>query len=199
MTLIFIFFFVDTWGRRPALLTGSVIAVIAMFYLGSYSKLSDSFQGDATRDGGAYTAIVMVYIYAAAYALSWNAMPWLFAAEVFPTRIRGLGMLVAVLNQWLAQFVIVYATPYMITGISYGTFFFFGAWTLVAGIVVYCVMPETKGFALEDMHYIFENGHWWAPTMRKVGEELRYERDATLALETGDVNKPETLNVEHAE
>ena len=101
VTLIFMFYFVDTWGRRPSLISGSLIAAFAMFFLGGYNALSHSFDGGAERDAGAYTAIVMVYIYAAAYAFSWNAMPWLFAAEVFPTKIRGLGMLLSVLNQWL--------------------------------------------------------------------------------------------------
>ena len=79
-----------------------------------------------------------------------------------------------------AQFVIVYATPYMISDIKFGTFFFFAASTLVASIIVYCLMPETKGFTLEDIHFIFENGHRWAPKVRLVGEQLRVERDAEL-------------------
>lgn len=180
-----------------------------MFYLGTYGIVSGSFEGGAPRDGGAYAAIIMVcylhallrstgleilrclsvvlqvYLYAAAYCISWNAMPWLFAAEVFPTKIRSLGMLISVLNQWVAQFIIVYATPFMITGMKSGTFYFFGACTLVAGFVVYCLMPETKGFALEDMHFIFETGHWWAPEARRVGEELRRQRDPENELGTG--------------
>ncbi|KAJ3519529.1 hypothetical protein NM208_g14093 [Fusarium decemcellulare] len=106
VTLVFIFWAVDTWGRRKALITGSLIIFFCFFYLGTYSKLSRSFDGGAERDGGAYAAIVLIYLYAAAFAMSWNAMPWIFAAEVFPTRIRTLGMLISVLNQWLAQFIV---------------------------------------------------------------------------------------------
>lgn len=183
VTLVFIFWAIDTWGRRRALLTGSLVIFVCFFYLGTYSKLSGSFDGGAQRDGGAYVAIVSIYIYAAAFAFSWNAMPWIFAAEVFPTRIRTLGMLVAVLNQWLAQFVIVYVTPYMIERLKFGTFYFFGSSIFISAAIVYFLMPETKGFSLEDMHMIFENGHWFAPRARKVGEELRAERDAARDLE----------------
>jgi Sugar (and other) transporter. len=57
----------------------------------------------------------------------------------------------------LAQFVIVYAAPYMISDISYGTFSFFGAFTFVSCIICFCLMPEKKVFVLEDMHFIFED------------------------------------------
>lgn len=185
VTMIFIFWAVDTWGRRRALITGSVIIFVCFFYLGTYSKISGSFEGTAKLDGGAYSAIVVIYLYAAAFAMSWNAMPWIFAAEVFPTRIRTLGMLLSVLNQWLAQFIVVYVTPYMIDKLKYGTFYFFGSSIFLSAIVVYILMPETKGFTLEDMHMIFENGHWFAPRARKVAEELRAERDAVRQLEGG--------------
>ncbi|KAH8892793.1 putative sugar transporter [Thozetella sp. PMI_491] len=185
VTTVFLFWFVDRWGRRPALLTGSAVIFFSFFYLGTYSKISGSFDASPPRDGGAYMAIIMIYIYAASFSMSWNTGPWIFSAEVFPTKIRSLGMLVAVLNQWLAQYVIVLVTPYMIKDIKYGTFYFFGAGIFVSGVSVYFFMPETKGFSLEEMGMIFENGEWFAPKMRAVGEQLRAERDPVTAAESG--------------
>lgn len=78
MTAIFMLFAVDRVGRRPAMLVGSMGAIVAMFYLGIYSKVSGSFEGHASRDGGAYAAILMVYIFAIFYAFSWNGIPWIF-------------------------------------------------------------------------------------------------------------------------
>jgi sugar porter (SP) family MFS transporter len=79
MTTIFMLFLVDRVGRRPALLVGSTGALVAMYYLGAYSKLSGSFsESGATRDAGAYVAIVMIYIFAVFYAVSWNGIPWIF-------------------------------------------------------------------------------------------------------------------------
>lgn len=135
----------------------------------------------------------MIYVYAAAYSFSWNAMPWIFAAEVFPTKIRGLAMLLTVLNQWLSQFVIIYATPYMIDDISFGVFFFFGACILVSSIVVYLFIPETKRFPMEKMHLIFE-GSIWAPGARKeadrrLAEEREEEEAERNVLHTTEAMK----------
>ncbi|KAI1875937.1 uncharacterized protein JN550_001433 [Neoarthrinium moseri] len=186
-TLVFIMWLVDAWGRRPALLTGGSISFFCMFYLGSYSYVSHSFDGLASKDAGAYVAIIAIYIYAASYSFSWNAMPWIFAAEIFPTNIRGLAMLVTVSAQWISQFIVIYAVPYMIDSIKYGVFYFFGSCIFISTIIVYCFIPETKGFPLESIELIF-NGSIWAPAARRNAERLLEEQQANERLD--DLNKP---------
>jgi sugar porter (SP) family MFS transporter len=123
---LFILFFVDRFGRRVFLLIGAVGAMIPMFYLAVYSKLSGSFDGPVTKDAGSSLCLAMIYIYAIFFGFSWNNIPWIFASEVLPNRVRSLGMMCAVCMQWLAQFLVVYSLPYMIVNITYGTFIFFG-------------------------------------------------------------------------
>ncbi|KAI1335313.1 general substrate transporter [Xylariaceae sp. FL0016] len=149
--ILFIVFFIDKFGRRPALLIGAVGAMIPMFYLAGYSKLSGSFSGPVARDAGSYMTLAMIYIYAIFFGFSWNNIPWIFASEVLPNRVRTLGMMCAVCMQWLAQFLVVYSLPYMIEDIKYGTFIFFGVCIVVSFIFAYFLVPETKGVALEDM------------------------------------------------
>lgn len=155
VTLIFMAFLVDRLGRRPALLVGAVGSCAAMYYLAGYSKISGSFDHTPPRDSGANAAVAMVYIYAVFYAFSWNGIPWLFTAEVLPTRVRTLGMAVAVCVQWLFQFVVVYSVPHMIQNISYGTFLFYGSCTVVAFFFALFFIPETKGILMEDMELLF--------------------------------------------
>jgi hypothetical protein len=79
VTLLFMLFGIDRLGRRRALLIGSVGGLVAMFYLGIYSELSHSFQSASThKSGGSYVAILMVYLFAIFYAMSWNGIPWVF-------------------------------------------------------------------------------------------------------------------------
>ncbi|KAI1418301.1 general substrate transporter [Hypoxylon sp. FL1857] len=170
-TLVFMCFGIDNLGRRKSMLIGSSGALIAMFYLGGYSKVSGSFHHAVVHDGGAYIAIVMIYIFAVFYAMSWNGIPWVFCAEVFPTGIRSACLLFTTCTQWLGQFIIVYSTPYMITSITYGTFLFFGGFLLIGTLVVFFLMPETKGLSLEDMDVLF-NIKGLATTQRRKADEI---------------------------
>ncbi|KAL0265020.1 hypothetical protein SLS55_000977 [Diplodia seriata] len=158
-TLIFMLFCVDRLGRRPALLVGALGAGVAMFYLAGYSKLSGSFTSDSVpRDAGANAALAMIYVYAVFYGFSWNGLTWVVCSEIMPTRVRTASMMLSVCTQWLSQFIVVYSLPYMVANITYGTFLFFGACTVLAFIFAYLFVPETKGVALEDMDLMFGEG-----------------------------------------
>lgn len=144
VTLIFMMFFVDQVGRRKALLFGSLGASIGMLYLAAYTKISGSFDHTPPRDAGAIFGLVAVYWYTFHYAYSWNGIPFLFCAEVFPNHIRMLCMTMTTCMQWLAQFMIVYSLPYMVVSIKWGTFLFFGICTLCAFLFTFLFIPETK-------------------------------------------------------
>ncbi|KAI1761061.1 general substrate transporter [Hypoxylon sp. FL1150] len=170
-TLVYMCFGIDKLGRRKSLLIGSTGALIAMFYLAGYSKVSGSFTHTVRQDGGAYVAIIMIYVFSIFYAMSWNGIPWIFCAEVYPTGIRSVCLVFTTCTQWLGQFMIVYSTPYMIKNITYGTFIFFGASLVVGIVVVFLFVPETRGFSLEDMDILF-NVKGLAATQRKKADEI---------------------------
>lgn len=175
---------VDTIGRRPLLIVDSAGSMLCMYYLGAYSKLSNSFDSAdvaGSPDAGGYVAIVLVYGFVIFFAISWNGVPWIFASEVFPNRIRALGMMIAMCSTGLVQFSIVYSTPYMISGIKYGMFFFFGACITVALVHLYLFIPETKGISLEHMDFLFE-GTIRATAARKEAEReiAEHVRDIDL-------------------
>lgn len=97
------------------------------------------------------------------------------SAEVFPTAIRSACMLFTTCNQWLAQFTIVYSTPYMMANITYGTFFLFGFSVLFGIFFTFTFIPETKGLSLEDMDILF-NQTGLARTWRKKTDAIIQER-----------------------
>lgn len=191
------FWGVDSVGRRRLLLIGSAGSLVAMYYLGAYTKISDSFNstGDASPDAGGYVAIVMVFIFAIFFAISWNGVPWIFASEVFPTRIRTLGMMFSMSATWIVQFAIVYATPYMIADIQYGMFFFFGTCIAIAAVHVYLFIPETKGVAMEHMDYIF-NGSIFGIKARRDAEVLIAERLQTVNAQDSKLRPEDEEQVE---
>lgn len=194
-TFVFVTVIVDRIGRRPALLVGSIGAGFAMFYLAIYSKVSNSLNSTPPRDAGANAAVAMVYIYAISYGFSWNGIPWIFTAEVLPTRVRTMGMAISVCVQWLAQFVIVYSLPHMITGIGYGTFLFFACCTVLAFIFAYLFVPETKGVSMEDMHLIFgPDVTVFATKARKNYDTHREDRfESVIRNDKNDVEELENV------
>jgi hypothetical protein len=77
-TFAFMIFGTDRLGRSKSMLIGSVGALVAMYYLGDYTAVSNSFEGNAKKDGDTYVAIVMVYVFSVFYAMSRNGIPCIF-------------------------------------------------------------------------------------------------------------------------
>lgn len=173
-TVVFMVFIVDKFGRRPALLIGAVGAAVAMFYLAIYTEVSGSFVKAPPKDSGSNAAVAMIYIYAIFYGFSWNGIPWIISSEILPNRVRTLGMMYSVCMQWLAQFMVVYSLPHMVKNITYGTFYFYGASTIVAFVFAYLFLPETKGVPLEEMDLLFgEDVSVFAPAAWKHYQEFK--------------------------
>ncbi|CAI7678129.1 unnamed protein product [Penicillium pancosmium] len=195
-TAVFMIWIVDRFGRRGPLLVGAVGAGVAMFYLAIYSQVSGSFDRIPPSDSGSQAAVAMIYIYAIFYGFSWNGIPWIFASEVLPTRVRTIGMMCAVCMQWLAQFIVVYSLPYMVASIKYGTFYFFGSCTVVASVFAYLFVPETKGVPLEDMGVLFgPNVSILAVKAQENYQEFR--RSTTITATEAQQEKQSSLHVEN--
>jgi hypothetical protein len=95
------------------------------------------------------------------------------SAEIFPTGIRSICLVFTTCTQWLGQFTIVYSTPYMMTNIKFGTFYLFGSSLVIAGIVVFFFMPETKGLSIEEMDILF--------AQKGLAHNIRKKTDAIIS------------------
>ncbi|TEA17311.1 Quinate permease [Colletotrichum sidae] len=137
-SIIFYGALIDIWGRRnPA-------PIIA-----AGGELSSS-----TEAGGrAATAAIMIYSVFWSFGL--NGIPWIVSAEIFPGALRNLTGTFAAFTQWLIQFIITKALPYIFSSLDYGVWFFFACWMLTATIWSYFFLPETKGVTLDQMDVLF--------------------------------------------
>jgi hypothetical protein len=127
----------------------------------------------------------------------WN-LSWIVCSEIFPVKVRSFCLAITTCCQWLGQFIVVYSTPYMIKGISYGTFVFFGSMTVIAFFFVYFCVPETKGVALEDMDVLWEETKGLAPRKRQQFDEImavRNRRRTEIKLEGEDSQHIEKATV----
>jgi len=154
-TLIFMVVGIDRLGRRKAIFIGSAGAAFALYYMAVYTAVSGSFGQSVQQDGGAYFALVCIYLFAIFYAFSWNGIPWIFCAEVFPQGIRVLCTVFTTMSQWLAQFIIAYSFPYMARNITYGIFILFGTAVVLGALFYWYFIPETSQIPLERMDELF--------------------------------------------
>lgn len=108
-----------------------------------------------TRNG-VLTAIAM-YVYMAFFAIGPGVIVWLALSELMPTRIRSIGMSIALLiNQAVSATI---AGVFLPTVGKHGysaMFFFFAGSTVIYFITAAFFLPETKGKTLEEIEEYFE-------------------------------------------
>lgn len=57
--------------------------------------------------------------------------------------------------QWLSSFVVSRTTPYMITGLGYGTYMVFASLMVIMGFWAFFFIPETKGSHSSSLKRVF--------------------------------------------
>jgi SP family xylose:H+ symportor-like MFS transporter len=144
---------VDKKGRKPLMLIGALGMAIAMLTLGFV------FFSGATG----YLALGCMMLYVASFALSWGPVTWVLLSEIFPNKIRGKAMAIAVAAQWVSNYLVSLTFP-MITDntalteqFNHGfAYWVYGVMSLIAMWFVWKYIPETKGKTLEEMEGLWK-------------------------------------------
>jgi sugar porter (SP) family MFS transporter len=131
---------VDRFGRRGLLLIGC--AGIALFH--TLIGLAYLFHWTGP------VIVTFVLLAIASYAVSLAPVTWVLISEIFPNRIRGAAVSVAVAALWIACFALTYTFPLLnsLLGAS-GTFWLYAAICAAGFVFVAVKVPETKGKSLE--------------------------------------------------
>jgi MFS family permease len=90
-------------------------------------------------------------MFVAFFAATWGPVLWVLLGEIFPNRIRAAALGVAVMANWLANFVVSVSFPELVDinlGLAYGLFTIFAA---ASFFYVWVKVRETKGVTLERM------------------------------------------------
>lgn len=187
-------FLVDVIGRKRALLLGITLQAISMVYVAGFLSavpemgVMKDFQLPASKKGASEGAIAMIYVSGLGWALGWNSMQYLLTAELFPLRIRALATSMAMTLHFANQYGNSRAVPNMLLPVSdggftpKGTFWFFGATTIVGGIWVWFSVPETAGRTLESMDRLFALPWYHIGRHGNTDAELR-DKEADTKME----------------
>ncbi|KAF2224451.1 hypothetical protein BDZ85DRAFT_281039 [Elsinoe ampelina] len=109
-----------------------------------------------------------VFLFAAFYSPGEGPVPFTYSAEVFPLSHREVGMswAVATNNFWAS--ILSLCLPAMLATMTVqGVFGFYAGLNLVAFVMIFLWLPETKQRSLEELDYVFG-----VPTRRHMGYQL---------------------------
>ena len=133
-------YMVEKWGRRPLLLFGAIGMATCQFIVagvGTGASISDL---PAQR---ALIAFVCVYIFF--FACSWGPCAWVVTGEIFPLKVRAKSLAMTTASNWLLNWAIAYATPYMVNpgagnaNLGAKVFFVWGSFCFICGFFVWAM------------------------------------------------------------
>ena len=144
---------VDRFGRKPLMIIGAAGMAISMFALGTTFFMESVGMG----------ALIFMLIYVASFAMSWGPVCWVLLSEIFPNKIRGKALAVAVAAQWISNYLVSWTFPmmdkntYLLEKFNHGfAYWIYGVMGVLAMVLVWKFVPETKGKTLEEMEKIWE-------------------------------------------
>ncbi|WP_343584360.1 D-xylose transporter XylE [Flavobacterium sp.] len=144
---------VDKVGRKPLMIIGALGMAVAMILLGV------SFQ---SKSMGIFALLCML-LYVAGFAMSWGPVTWVLLSEIFPNKIRGKAMAIAVAMQWISNYLVSWSFPimdknsYLVQQFNHGfAYYIYGLMGILAMLFVWKFIPETKGKTLEEMENLWK-------------------------------------------
>jgi len=145
---------VEKWGRRPLLLFGAVGMFVCQYIVAIVGTTTSSVVANKVL-----IAFVCVYIFF--FASTWGPVAWVVTGELFPLKARARCLSITTATNWLLNWAIAYATPYMVNAgpgnanLQSKVFFIWGSFCLVCAVFVYMCIYETKNLTLEQVDEMY--------------------------------------------
>jgi MFS transporter, SP family, galactose:H+ symporter len=145
---------VDRVGRRPLLLGGLVGIVVTLTVMGIVFAIGPKSAGPLI--------LICLLGYIISFAVGMGPVFWIMGAELFPTRLRGLGSSLSTVGNWGANLLVsvTFLTLIQVAGKPL-TFWIYAVLGVAAFIFCFALVPETKGRRLEDIESYWDHERQW--------------------------------------
>lgn len=150
---------VDKWGRRPLMLIGTAGMGVSLMAMGVMAQ--------ALTDPAAATGWMLLFIllYIACFGLSVGPVTWVILSEIFPTGVRGRALGLATFFLWTADYAVTQTFPLLDAKDSWFVaqfnhafpFYGYAAFCVVLLLVMWRLVPETKGRTLEEIEAFWKS------------------------------------------
>jgi sugar porter (SP) family MFS transporter len=141
-------FVVDRWGRKPLLLIGNVVMVVTLGLTGwVILNVHD-------KNTLGTLAVILLVLYLAGYELGWGAVVWVMMSEVFPLKVRSVGMGVGAVVLWGSTGIVSAVFPIMSDHNHLGlgkSMYVFAGINAVLFVLTWLLVKETKQQSLEQI------------------------------------------------
>jgi len=94
--------------------------------------------------------------FVASFAVSLGPIMWILLAEIFPNHLRGVGIALTGLINSAVSFTVQLVFPWELANLGTAlTFMIYGIFAFIGFILIYRMLPETKGKSLEEIEGVF--------------------------------------------
>jgi sugar porter (SP) family MFS transporter len=149
---------IERFGRRKLLLIGAAGMCICEFIVAIVGVSVTT-----SNLAGQHVLIAFVCIYIAFFAATWGPIAYVVISEIFPLQVRAQAMAMSSASNWLWNFGIGYATPFLVNkapgsaGLEVKEFFIWGSTCACCFLFAYFFVPETKGLSLEQIDLMYQH------------------------------------------
>ncbi|WP_455818654.1 sugar porter family MFS transporter [Pseudomonas cerasi] len=165
LATVFGIFIIAKLPRRKIFMGGQIGVTIALVMIGLAFKLffhDETINGVVSLhgnfDGASYIILGLMSLFLIFMQGLIAPVFWLMLSEIYPLRIRGMGMGIAVFGLWAFDFVIQSVFPILLSHYGGGaTFGIFGLSNIVMLILLFKYLPETQGMTLEEIEKRFRS------------------------------------------
>jgi sugar porter (SP) family MFS transporter len=180
---------IDTFGRRNLLLTTFPLMSLFLFFTGSAFYIPEG-------TGRIACVALGIYLFMVVYSPGEGPVPFVYASECYPLRVRDIGMSFATgtlssksfltkATTWFFNFVLSITWPSLRDAFTIsGAFYWYAAWNIVGWWLVLLFVPETKALTLEELDQVFS-----VPTRKhavyQLGQAQRWFRKYILRKNVG--------------
>jgi len=164
----------DSFGRRHLALLGFG-GMVFSFFLGMILYIMHIIVGILIGLGS-----FLIF-----FGFGVGANVWVLQSEYFPAKNKGFYISIIAAIDWLSNFVIIELFPVIDSAIGIGyTMGIFGVLSAIAFIIVYRMMPFTKGMSIEDVPKCFANnslGKIVAASKKMVSDNIKINENKNLS------------------
>ncbi|KAJ5885372.1 hypothetical protein N7495_009882 [Penicillium taxi] len=166
---------IDRFGRRPLLIAAACGMVIAQACLAGLSS-------DLQNHSAASASIAFYFIALFCFPIGLFLVPFMYAAEIAPLRIRAKVTAMSAAANWIFSFVLAEVSPIGFTTISWRYYIVYACISACALTTFYFFCPETKGRTLEEIDEIFVKSNSVFDTV-KVAREMPFQTDILASID----------------